>query len=109
MDISIYDVIKAPHVSTKVYRLNQQHKQIVIEVHPQANKPMVKEALKKLFNVETEKVNVHVKKGKFRRSGRHVCQDIKRKLAFVTLKKGQSIGAMNLASSATVQENGGAA
>jgi len=99
MDISIYDVIRKPHISTKVYRLNQQNKQLVIEVHVKANKPMIKEALKKLFNVEAKKVCTIVMKGKNRRSGRHSCQDSDTKKAIITLKEGQSIAAMNLAAS----------
>lgn len=107
MDISIFDIILRPHVSTKVYRLNQQHKQLVIDVHPQANKPMIKEALKKLFNVEAQKVNIVVSQGKFRRSGRHIFKDALAKKAIVTLKEGQSINAMNLAAATNAQESKG--
>ena len=104
MEINIYDVIRKPRISTKVYRLNQEHGQLVLEVHPQANKPMIAEALKKLFNVDVEKVRVVVSKGKKRRSGRFFFQDEKRKKAIVTLKPGQSIDAMNLVASAGVSE-----
>ena len=45
-------------------------KKLVIEVHPKANKPMVKEALEKLFNVEVEKVSIVVRKGKNTTSSR---------------------------------------
>ena len=95
MDLSIYDIIKGPRITNKAYSLNQKLKQLVLEVHPMANKPMISEALKKLFNVEAEKICVIVSKGKFRRAGRHVFQGIKTKKAIVTLKEGQSVDLMN--------------
>jgi len=99
MELSIYNIIRGPRISNKVYRLNQQFNQLVLEVHPQANKPLIAQALKELFNVTADKIRIVVSKGKFKRSGRHVFQDNKRKKAYVTLKKGQSIDIMNWSSS----------
>ena len=91
MDLTIYDIIKKPLITEKAYRLNQQPKrQLVLEVHPQANKTMIKDALKKLFNVEIEKINTLLKKGKNRKSGRRVFQGKLRKRAIITLKEGYS-------------------
>lgn len=98
MDLSIYNIIQGPRISNKVLRLNQQSSQLVLEVHPQANKPLIAQALRELFNVTTEKIRIVVSKGKFKRSGRHVFQSKTRKKAYVTLKEGQSIDMMNLAS-----------
>ncbi len=95
MELSIYDIIRRPRISTKVYRLNQNLKQLVLDVHPEANKPLIAQALKVLFNVTAQKVRVVVSKGKFKRSGRHVFQGATRKKAYVTLKEGQSIDIMN--------------
>jgi len=91
MDLTIYDIIKKPHVTTKAYTLNQRHNQLVIDVHPLANKPMIAQALKSLFNVETEKIRIIVSKGKFRKSGRHIFQGPLKKKAVITLKKGFSL------------------
>lgn len=99
MDLSIYDVILRPRVTSKAYMLNQRMKQLVLEVHPQANKPLIKEALRKLFNVEVEKIRVIVVKGKFRRAGRHEFQSKKRKKAIITLKEGYSVDLMGLGGS----------
>jgi large subunit ribosomal protein L23 len=96
MDLSIYEIIQRPHVSSKAYALNQHLQQLVLEVHPQANKPLVKEALKKLFNVEVEKVRIIVSKGKIRRAGRHEFRGKKKKKAIVTLKAGYSTDMMSL-------------
>lgn len=97
MDLSLYDIIKGPRVTQKAYRLNQKEKKLVLEVHPEANKPLVAEALKKLFNVEAEKIGIVVLKGKKRRSGRFYSVGKKRKKAIITLKEGQSIDLMGLA------------
>jgi large subunit ribosomal protein L23 len=94
MDLSIYAVIKGPRITSKAYRLNQQLRQLVLEVHPQANKPMIAEALRKLFNVEPEKIRIVVSKGKNRRVGRHQVKGILKKKAFVTLKAGHSVDLM---------------
>lgn len=90
MDLSIYDIIKGPWVTPKAYALNQALKKLVLEVHRSANKPMVAEALKKLFNVETETIRVVLVKGKRRRSGRHMTFSKDRKKAVITLKNGYS-------------------
>ena len=53
MDLNLYNVIKARGYN-KGYRMNQLLQQIVLEVHPRANKPLIKEALKKIFNLDVE-------------------------------------------------------
>lgn len=95
MELSIYNIIKGPRISNKVYHLNQKFNQLVLEVHPHANKPLVAQALKELFNVTADKIRIVVSKGKFKRSGRHIYQGKTRKKAYVTLKEGQSIDIMN--------------
>lgn len=93
MELSIYEVIKRPLLSEKAQRVNHDQHKLVLEVHPQANKPMVKEAITKLFNVKVADVNIQVRKGKNRRSSRSraVSQGGVRKIAYVTLKPGQSL------------------
>lgn len=99
MDLTLYDIIKGPRITQKAYRLNQQNKKLVLEVHPLANKPLIAEALKKLFNVEVEKIGIVVNKGKKRRAGRFYTIGKKRKKAIITLKEGQSVDLMGLAES----------
>ena len=88
---SIYNVIQGPVISDKAYKLNRDSKKLVLFVHPDANKPLVKEALKKLFNVEVEDVRILICKGKTRRVGRREVVGSDRKKAIVTLKEGHSI------------------
>lgn len=101
MDLTIYNIIKGPRITEKAYRLNQQLKQLVLEVHPHANKPLIAEALKKLFNVEAENISIIVQKGKRRRAGRFTVQGKKRKKAIVTLKEGQAVDLMGLSTVAS--------
>lgn len=91
MELSLYDVIRRPRATHKAYDLNQQHNQLVLEVHPKANKPLIAEALKKLFNVDVERINIVVNKGRVRRVGRHKTVGLLRKKAIVTLCEGAQV------------------
>lgn len=100
MELSIYDIIVGPIVSNKAYRLHQNLKKITLQVHPAANKPLVAQAMHKLFNVEVESVRIMVRKGKCKISKtRNVSVDNLRKIAIVTLKKGQDMNLFSDASS----------
>ncbi|MCA9769995.1 50S ribosomal protein L23 [Candidatus Dependentiae bacterium] len=98
MDLSIYNVIIGPVISDKAYRLNKKLEQLVLKVHPKANKPLVKTAIERLFNVKVQKVNVSVDKGKNRRSRRKIITGKTVKKAFVTLKEGYTLDLFNQAS-----------
>lgn len=93
MELSIYNVIKGPVISTKAQQLNSEDKKLVLEVDVHAVKPMIKEALVKLFNVQADKINIIVRKGKNRRAPgtRRAIQSNDRKFAIITLKKGQNL------------------
>jgi len=92
MELSIYNIIVGPIVSNKAYRLHQTLKKITLEVHPQANKSLVSQAMHKIFNVEVESVRVIVRKGKRKISRtRNVSYDNLRKIAIITLKKGHEL------------------
>lgn len=91
MDLTIYDVILGPVVNDKAYQLNRDFKQILLYVHPHANKPMIKQALMKLFNVKVRNVRISVRKGKMRKIGRKIVFGSKTKKAIVTLVAGYSL------------------
>ncbi|HZW61734.1 MAG TPA: 50S ribosomal protein L23 [Candidatus Babeliales bacterium] len=91
MDLSIYNVIVGPVITDKAYKLNRDLKKLVLWVHPAANKPLVKEAFKKLFNVEVDNVRILVRDGKVRRVGRRIVKGITKKKAIVTLAEGYSL------------------
>lgn len=91
LNLELHEVIKSAYLSTKAYGLNQKYQQLTLEVHMHANKPMIKEALKKLFNVEAESIRTSIRKGKTKKSGRHIFSGSDQKKAIVTLKRGQSV------------------
>lgn len=91
MDLSIYDIIKGPLVTDKAQQLNIKLQRLVLRVHPQANKPMIKEAIEKLFNVKVDNIRVIVRKGKRRLVGRREVFGSLQKKAIVKLKPGYEI------------------
>lgn len=92
MELSIYDIIQGPVVSDKAYKLNQSFKKLVLHVHQEANKPLVSEAIEKLFDVKVASVRILVRKGKRRMSrAKRVVQDKCTKRAIVTLKAGYDV------------------
>lgn len=95
MELTIYDIIKGPVVSSKAYRLNSQHGQLVIAVHIEATRPMIKQALEELFDVKVKKVRTLIAKytlsggTRKRRISRPKIKEEKR--AVVTLAEGYSL------------------
>lgn len=95
MELTVYDIIKGKVISDKAYKLNQKNQQLVLEVHPKANKPLIRDALKKLFNVEVKTVRTATLKetkarSVSRRFNANPSVSIYKK-AYVTLKEGHSI------------------
>lgn len=115
MELSIYDIIQGPVVSDKAYQQNQKLQKLVLEVHMHANKPLVKNAVEKLFGVHVLKVAILVRMGKRRMTkARIATQDKTRKRAIVTLKPGYSINLFGdvsakagVSSSASSEQNNG--
>ncbi len=91
MDIKIYDIIKGPIVTNKAYKINSAFNKLVLEVHMHANKPLVKEALEKLFEVKVDTVRILIRKPKLRLVNRRPVTGKYSKKAIVTLKKGYSL------------------
>lgn len=95
MDLTIYDIVKGPIITDKAYKLNNTLKQLIVQVHMQANKTLIRQALEKLFDVKVDKVRIVIRKGKKRLNNRrHVIQGKTIKKAFITLKEGHSIDAL---------------
>ena len=51
MDMKLYKVLKAPHITEQSSQLSQDLKQIVFKVDKGANKREIKQAVENLFNV----------------------------------------------------------
>ncbi len=84
------DIIVKPVVSEKSSDMNSMRK-YVFRVSMKANKNIVKKAMKDLFNVTAEKVNIVLVRGKKKRVRYQLGKTPAWKKAVVTLKEGQKI------------------
>lgn len=84
------DVILEPILSEKSTDLSEQNK-YVFRVSIQANKHLVSKAIKEIFNVTPEKVNVMRIRGKQKRVRYQYGITPAWKKAIITLKKGDKI------------------
>src|SRR5262245_9487550 len=86
------DIIKRPIILTeKSSRLREKDNQVIFEVHKDANKIQIKDAIEELFKVGVVDVNTLVMRGKDKRMGRGYAKLRNWKKAIVTLKQGDSI------------------
>ncbi|MDZ4246715.1 MAG: 50S ribosomal protein L23 [Dehalococcoidia bacterium] len=86
----LYEVLRRPLVTEKNTILQELGK-YVFEVHKNANKPMVKQAVQLAFKVKVEKVNIINVHGEKKRFGAKMITTPSWKKAVVTLKKGDKI------------------
>ena len=89
--IEIYDVLKRPLVSESTMGHLDRSNTYVFEVHRQANKVQIRNAVERLFSVKVEKVNTCRVRGKPIRRGRFVGHTPNWKKAFVTLREEDTI------------------
>lgn len=87
----LYQVILAPHISEKSTRLADKNNQFAFEVRCDATKPVIKQAVEKMFSVEVVSVTVANVRGKVKRSGKTPGRRQDTKKAYVRLKPGQNI------------------
>ncbi len=87
---SYHDVLVRPLVTEKSTRLIEQG-QYTFEVHREANKIQIREAVEKTFNVAVKAVNTMNMPRKERRRGRIIGTVPGWKKAIVTLRAGETI------------------
>jgi large subunit ribosomal protein L23 len=87
-----YDVLIRPLISEKSNQIRESAGQYTFQIQMKAGKKEVAKAVSALFNVEVEKVQTAIGRGKWRRRGQFISNRPKStKKAIVTLKKGQTI------------------
>lgn len=85
-------IIRRPIILTeKSSRLREQGNKVIFEVHRDANKIEIKNAIQTLFKVGVIDVNTCVMRGKEKRMGRGYARLRNWKKAVVTLKPGDEI------------------
>jgi len=89
MKIDLNEVLIRPLISEKITSLQKENK-YVFQIHKDANKKMVEEAVKKLFNLTPVKVNIMIapRKKKKQRFKEGYTNYIKK--AVIKLKEGES-------------------
>ncbi|MCE7884959.1 MAG: 50S ribosomal protein L23 [Actinobacteria bacterium ATB1] len=88
------DIVLAPVISEKSYRLIEESNTYTFRVHPQANKVHIRQAVEAIFtNVEVVKVNTVNRKGKRKKNRRDWSwgKQPDRKHAMVQLRPGDRI------------------
>ncbi len=96
VNLTTYDIIQGPVLTDKAYHQYKKLNTLMLRVHPDANKPQIKAALERLFNVKVAEVRVVMRKGKNKviRALRKSTQSADRKHAYITLKPGYSLDLM---------------
>ena len=90
--ITKYDVIRKPFLTEKAMMMQEKGlNTVVFQVHTDANKTQIKEAVKDLLKVKVEHVRTMNFKGKEKRFGRILGRRNDWKKAIVTLKEGEKL------------------
>ena len=84
------DVVRRPIVTEKSMRGTTMNK-YTFEVDRESPKPVIRDAVQRLFKVRVTKVNVITIPGRQRRRGRHYYREAALRKAIVTLAEGDKI------------------
>lgn len=90
--ITKYEVIRKPFLTEKAMMMQEKGlNTVVFQVHTDANKTQIKEAVEDLLKVKVEHVRTMNFKGKEKRFGRILGRRNDWKKAIVTLKEGEKL------------------
>ena len=87
--MNVYDVIRRPLITEKGHAKREAENTLCFEVHPEANKIEIKQAVEAVFRVKVAEVRTSVYAGKLRRRGRFSGYGSDWKKAYVRLQAGQ--------------------
>lgn len=91
MELKVYDIIKQPIMTSRSFELYRKLGKLTFEVHKEANKTMIKDAIQKIWNVKVANVCVVTVPAKLKAFGRKEFLTPAKKKAIITLKKGYKI------------------
>ena len=91
MELSVYSIIKKRIITEKSSGLLKNLGKLTFEVHKDANKIMIRQAVEKIWDVKVENVRVLACPGKNKVFARQSFKSPDRKKAIITLKKGYKI------------------
>ncbi|MBV8706781.1 MAG: 50S ribosomal protein L23 [Acidobacteriaceae bacterium] len=87
--MNVYEVIRRPLITEKGHAKRETENTLCFEVHPDANKIQIKQAVEAMFKVRVESVRTANYAGKLRRRGRFTGYASDWKKAYVRLQAGQ--------------------
>lgn len=91
-ELHLYDVLRRPVITEASSGMMEANNQYVFEVHMDANKPQIRQAVETIFDVKVEKVNTLIMPAKRGMRGRHEYRRSQQwKKAIVTLAAGDKI------------------
>lgn len=88
---SRYDVVVRPVITEKSSAAYQERGEYTFQVHPDASKPQIRQAIETLFGVKVTDVWTSNVRGKEKRMGQNVGRRPAWKKAIVKLREGDSI------------------
>ncbi len=89
--MNVYDIIRRPLITEKGHDKREAERTLCFEVHPEANKIQIKQAVETVFRVKVSAVRTTNFAGKLRRRGRFSGYASDWKKAYVRLAEGQKI------------------
>ena len=89
--MNIYDVIRRPLITEKGHTKRESERTLAFEVHPEANKIEIKQAVEAVFKVKVAEVRTSISAGKLRRRGRFTGYASDWKKAYVRLQPGSKV------------------
>ena len=89
--MNVYDVIRRPLITEKGHDKRENERTLCFEVHRDANKIQIKQAVETVFKVKVEQVRTRITAGKLRRRGKFSGDAGAWKTAYVRLSAGQKV------------------
>lgn len=89
--MNVYEVIRRPLITEKGHTKRETERTLAFEVHPDANKIQIKQAVEMIFKVKVAEVRTSINAGKMRRRGRFTGYASDWKKAYVRLQPGSKL------------------
>jgi large subunit ribosomal protein L23 len=89
--MNVYDVIKRPLITEKGHMKRESERTLAFEVHADANKIEIKQAVETVFKVKVAEVRTSNYAGKLRRRGKFTGYASDWKKAYVRLQPGSKV------------------
>ncbi len=89
--MNVFDVVRRPLITEKGHDKRESERTLVFEVHPDANKIEIKQAVETVFKVKVEQVRTSITCGKNRRRGRFSGYAADWKKAYVRVSEGSKL------------------